>query len=60
MTHRIIEWVNHQLSQGEPIATASVLHVSGSVPGKVGARIALTSTKIEGTVGGAGLEYKVI
>jgi xanthine dehydrogenase accessory factor len=60
MTHRIIEWVNHQLSQGEPVATATVLHVSGSVPGKVGARIALTSTKIEGTVGGAGLEYKVI
>jgi len=60
MTHRTIEWVNHQLSQGESVATAIVLNVSGSVPGKVGARIALTSTEIEGTVGGAGLEYKVI
>jgi len=60
MTHRTIEWINHQLSQGESVATAIVLNVSGSVPGKVGARIALTSTKIEGTVGGAGLEYNVI
>ena len=39
---------------------ATVLTASGSVPGKPGARIALTDLgEVCGTVGGAGLEMKV-
>ena len=60
MTQRILEWVTSQLSLGLPVAIATVLEVSGSVPGKAGARIALTSSDRRGTVGGAGLELTVI
>ena len=37
-----------------------MVSTSGSVPGKVGARLALTDFEMMGTVGGAGLEMKVI
>ena len=40
---------------------ATVLSASGSVPGKPGARIALTDIgEVSGTVGGAGLEMQVL
>ncbi|MAK19899.1 MAG: hypothetical protein CMA05_01135, partial [Euryarchaeota archaeon] len=41
---------------------ASVIQTSGSVPGKVGAKLAIAEGKegFHGTVGGAGLEMKVL
>jgi xanthine dehydrogenase accessory factor len=45
---------------GKKVGIASVISTAGSVPGKVGARLALTGELITGTVGGAGLEMKVI
>ena len=36
------------------VAIATVVSTAGSVPGKMGARLALTESEIEGTVGGAG------
>ena len=42
------------------VAIATVVSTAGSVPGKMGARLAPTASEIEGTVGGAGLEMKVI
>jgi len=42
------------------VAMASVIEASGSVPGKPGARLALTPSGARfGTIGGAGLELKV-
>ena len=60
MPARILQWSLHQLSLNRKVGIASVVSTSGSVPGKVGARLALTEIGIEGTVGGAGLEMKVI
>lgn len=62
MTARVLSWGLEQLKEGHRVAFASVLSVKGSVPGKVGARLALSSNSNEpvGTVGGAGLELKVI
>jgi len=60
MTGQILQWALNQLSLNRKVAIASVVETSGSVPGKVGARLALTDLEIVGTVGGAGLEMKVI
>ena len=60
MTQRVLEWCTARLTEGDVVAMATVIETSGSVPGKVGARLALTDSMIEGTVGGAGLELKVI
>ena len=60
MTQRVLEWSTLRLSEGKPVAIATVIEASGSVPGKVGARLALTVNEMFGTVGGAGLELKVI
>jgi xanthine dehydrogenase accessory factor len=59
MTQRVLEWCTARLAEGDVVAMATVIETSGSVPGKVGARLALTDSMIEGTVGGAGLELKV-
>ena len=53
-------WVLERLERGESVAMASVIEASGSVPGKPGARLALTPSGARfGTIGGAGLEMKV-
>ena len=40
---------------------ATVISATGSVPGKPGARISITDTgETFGTIGGAGLEFKVL
>ncbi len=60
MTARVLQWSLDQLSLNRRVAIASVVDTSGSVPGKAGARLALTEYDLVGTVGGAGLEMKVI
>ena len=60
MTARTLQWTLDQLSKNRKVAIASVISTSGSVPGKEGARLALTELSICGTVGGAGLEMKII
>ena len=60
MTELTLSWVLNQLNQNRKVAMAIVVSTSGSVPGKEGARLALTDLEIHGTVGGAGLEMKVI
>lgn len=60
MSAEILRWALEQLDLGEKVGIASVISTSGSVPGKVGARLALTEKGIIGTIGGAGLELKVI
>ena len=60
MTARVLQWSLQQLTLNRKVAIASVVDTSGSVPGKAGARLALTDSEIVGTVGGAGLEMKVI
>ena len=60
MTARILQWALDQLALNRCVGIASVVSTSGSVPGKVGARLALTESDIEGTVGGAGLEMKIV
>jgi len=60
MTARVLQWSLQQLTLNRKVAIASVVDTSGSVPGKAGARLALTDFEIVGTVGGAGLEMKVI
>ena len=42
------------------MALASVITAQGSVPGKPGAHMAVTGSEVFGTVGGAGLELKVM
>lgn len=60
MTSATLAWVLDRLSRGERVALASVVEASGSVPGKPGARMAVTNRgKRHGTVGGAGLELRV-
>lgn len=60
MTSATLAWVLAGLARGERVALASVVEASGSVPGKPGARMAVTNRgKRHGTVGGAGLEFKV-
>ncbi|MDG1525003.1 MAG: XdhC/CoxI family protein [Candidatus Thalassarchaeaceae archaeon] len=60
MTQRVLEWVTARLRDGEAVALASVITAQGSVPGKPGAHMALTESEVYGTVGGAGLELKVM
>ena len=60
MTELTLSWVLNQLNQNRKVAMASVVSTSGSVPGKEGARLALTDLEIHGTVGGAGLELSLI
>ena len=60
MTARTLHWALEELSKNRKVAIASVVSTSGSVPGKEGARLALTKSSVHGTVGGAGLEMKVI
>ncbi|MCH2638235.1 MAG: XdhC/CoxI family protein, partial [Candidatus Thalassarchaeum sp.] len=60
MTQRVLEWVTARLREGEPVALASVITAQGSVPGKPGAHMAVTGSEVYGTVGGAGLELKVM
>ncbi len=60
MSRTVLAWVVGKVDSGERVALASVISASGSVPGKPGARLAVSSdgTKF-GTVGGAGLEMMV-
>ena len=60
MTARVLQWSLEQLALNRKVAIASVVDTAGSVPGKAGARLALTELEVVGTVGGAGLEMKVI
>ncbi len=59
MTQRVLEWCTARLAEGEIVAMATIIDTSGSVPAKVGARLAVAGTMAEGTVGGAGLEFQV-
>ncbi len=60
VTVAVLSWVIGRLEKGERIAIASVIEAQGSVPGKPGARLAVSSGgDAFGTVGGAGLELKV-
>ncbi len=60
MTELTLSWALTELGKNRKVAIASVVSTSGSVPGKEGARLALTNSDIHGTIGGAGLELKVI
>jgi xanthine dehydrogenase accessory factor len=61
MTARVLEWALNELRQQRRVVVATVLSTSGSVPGKTGARLAMSSSEQwVGTVGGAGLEFKVL
>jgi len=64
MTAAVLAWALSRLEQSHSVVIASVISTSGSVPGKVGARLALSgfdeNEQCIGTVGGAGLELKVI
>ncbi len=56
----VLSWALERLGAGERVAIASVIEAQGSVPGKPGARLAISSSGSKfGTVGGAGLEYKI-
>tara|TARA_B100000902_G_scaffold59836_1_gene66990 strand:+ start:11380 stop:12198 length:819 start_codon:yes stop_codon:yes gene_type:complete len=60
MSRAVLAWVLERLERGDKVALASIVEASGSVPGKPGARMALTNRgERKGTVGGAGLELKV-
>ena len=61
MTAQVLAWVLSELQQRRHVVLASVLTTSGSVPGKTGARLAMsTGEEWVGTVGGAGLENIVL
>ena len=56
----VLSWALERLSSGERVAIASVIEAQGSVPGKPGARLAISSSGSRfGTVGGAGLELRI-
>ena len=60
MTVAVLNWAIKRVEAGERVAIASVVQASGSVPGKPGARLAISSSGEKfGTIGGAGLEVKV-
>ena len=60
MSVAVLSWALDRLDRGERVAIASVIESSGSVPGKPGAKMAISSKDCKfGTVGGAGLELKV-
>ncbi len=61
MTATVMAWSLSRLAAGQRVVLASVVETAGSVPGKVGARLAMSSDEQwVGTVGGAGLELKVL
>ena len=62
MTANVLQWVLSELAQQRRVAVATVLNTAGSVPGKTGARLGMSSSSGEwvGTVGGAGLEHRVL
>ena len=62
MTARVLQWALAQLHEQRKVVLVTVLNTSGSVPGKTGARLAMSSPdgQWEGTVGGAGLEHKIL
>tara|TARA_B100001113_G_scaffold3159_2_gene2666 strand:+ start:10430 stop:11296 length:867 start_codon:yes stop_codon:yes gene_type:complete len=61
MTARVLAWVLEQLQHNSPVVLATVASTKGSVPGKTGARLAMNRTHDwVGTVGGAGLEHKIL
>ncbi|MAE78447.1 MAG: hypothetical protein CL967_01535 [Euryarchaeota archaeon] len=60
MSRAVLSWVVERLDAGERVALASVIEAKGSVPGKPGAKLAVSSTGEKfGTVGGAGLELRI-
>ena len=60
MTVAVLNWAIERVGAGERVAIASVIKASGSVPGKPGARLAISSSGEKfGTIGGAGLELTV-
>ncbi len=60
MSRAVLSWVVEKLGAGDRVAMASVIEASGSVPGKPGAKLAISSSGGKyGTVGGAGLELKI-
>ena len=60
MTVAVLNWAIKRVEAGERVAIASVVQASGSVPGKPGARLAISSSGEKfGSIGGAGLELKV-
>ena len=60
MSRAVLSWVVERLDAGERVALASVIEAKGSVPGKPGAKLAISSTGEKfGTVGGAGLELRI-
>ena len=60
MTVAVLNWAIKRVEAGERVAIASVVRASGSVPGKPGARLAISSSGEKfGTIGGAGLELTV-
>ena len=62
MTAHVLSWALSELSKRNTVVLATVLNTSGSVPGKTGARLAMSSDgkQWRGTVGGAGLEHRVL
>lgn len=62
MTARVLTWALAELQHRHRVAIATVLNTVGSVPGKTGARLAVSSRDDAwvGTVGGAGLERNVL
>ena len=61
MTAAVMAWALSRLAGGQRVVLASVVETAGSVPGKVGARLAMSMNQDwTGTVGGAGLEMKVL
>ena len=62
MTAHVLQWVLSELASQRRVVMATVLNTSGSVPGKTGARLAMSSHEHTwvGTVGGAGLEHRVL
>ncbi|DAC45005.1 MAG TPA: hypothetical protein D7H72_00935 [Candidatus Poseidoniales archaeon] len=60
VSRAVLSWVVERLDAGERVAIASVIEALGSVPGKPGAKLAISSSGEKfGTVGGAGLELRV-
>ena len=62
MTAHVLRWVLGELARQNKVVLATVLNTSGSVPGKTGARLGMSSNRFAwtGTVGGAGLEHRVL
>ncbi|RJU91634.1 MAG: hypothetical protein DWC01_03600 [Candidatus Poseidoniales archaeon] len=62
MTAQVLTWALNQLNERRKVVLATVLTTSGSVPGKTGARLAMRADdgKWRGTIGGAGLEHRVL